>query len=164
MRLTSRTKFAMQLTIIWAMIIFANTPSALRAEKNATAPIITDAWVKTTIPGGSVSAAYMNIKSATPLKLVKAESPVAGMVEIHDMKMNDGVMEMKALDAVNVPADKLVKLAPAGMHVMLMKVKKPIKKGDKVRLTLTFEDEAKKLIVVTLDAIAKEDNAGGHKH
>ena len=164
MRLISRTKFAMQLAVVSFAIIFAAASSAQRAEKNATAPVITDAWVKTTIPGGSVSAAYMNIKSATPLQLVKAESPVAGMVEIHDMKMNDGVMEMKALDAVNVPANKLVKLSPGGMHVMLMRVKKPITKGDKVPLTLTFEDEAKKLIVVTLDAIAKEDNAGGHKH
>ena len=164
MKLIARIKFTMQLAVVSLAIIFADTSSAQRAEKNAATPIITDAWVKTTIPGGSVSAAYMNIKSATPLKLVKAESSFAGIVEIHDMKMNDGVMEMKALDAVNVPANKLVKLAPAGMHVMLMKVKKPINKGDKVRLTLTFEDEAKKLIVVTLDAIAKEDNAGGHKH
>ena len=164
MRLTSRTKFAMQLTFVSLAFICFDTSSAQSKENNAATPIITDAWVKTTVTGGSVSAAYMNIKSATPLKLVKAESPVAGMVEIHDMKMNDGVMEMKALDAVNVPADKLVKLAPAGMHVMLMKVKKPINKGDKVPLTLTFEDEAKKPIIVTLDAIAKEDNAGGHKH
>ena len=98
------------------------------------------------------------------MKLVNAESSIAGIVEIHDMKMNDGVMEMKALDAVIVPADKLVALAPGGMHVMLMQVKKPIRKGDKVRLTLTFEDAAKKPVIVTLDAIAKENNADGHKH
>ncbi len=164
MKLISRTKLAMQFAVVSVAIIFATTSSAQRAEKNAATPIITDAWVKTTVPGGSVSAAYMNIKSAMPMKLVNAESSIAGIVEIHDMKMNDGVMEMKALDAVIVPADKLVALAPGGMHVMLMKVKKPINKGDKVRLTLTFEDEAKKPIIVTLDAIAKEDNAGGHKH
>ncbi len=164
MKLISRTKFAMQLAVVLLTIIFATASSAQRSEKIAAMPIITDAWVKTSTPGGSVSAAYMDIKSSTPLKLVKAESPVAGMVEIHEMKMNDGVMEMKALDAVNVPADKLVKLAPGGMHVMLMQVKKPIKKGDKIPLTLTFEDEAKKPLIVTLEAIAKEHNAGGHNH
>lgn len=164
MKLIARIKFTMQLAVVSLAIIFADTSSAQRAEKNAATPIITDAWVKTSTPGGSVSAAYMNIKSATPLKLVKAESPVAGMVEIHEMKMNDGVMEMKALDAVNVPVDKLVKLAPGGVHVMLMQVKKPIKKGDKVPMVLTFEDEAKKPLIVTLEAIAKEHNAGGHNH
>ena len=164
MRLISRTKFAMQFALVSVTIIFATASSAQRSEKIAPMPIVTDAWVKTTIPGGSVSAAYMNIKSTTPLTLVKAESPVAAIVEIHEMKMNDGVMEMKALDAVHVPADKLVKLAPAGMHVMLMKVKKPIKKGDNIHLTLTFEDEAKKTLIVTLDAVARENHADGHKH
>lgn len=106
----------------------------------------------------------MQIKSATPIKLIKVESSSAGIVEIHDMKMNDGVMEMKALDAVDVGPGKLVRLAPGGMHVMLMKVKKPISKGDKVPLILTFEDAGKKHIVVKLDATARENNAGGHQH
>lgn len=146
------------------LLVFSMVASAQRNEKPAPLPKIFDVWVKTTVPGGTVSAAYMHIKSATSIKLVKAESPVAGIVEIHDMKMKDGVMEMKALDALDIPADKLIDLKPGGTHVMLMKVKKPINKGDKVPLTLTFEDAGKKLLVVTLDAIAQENNAGGHKH
>ena len=143
---------------------FVCAAPAQDAEARVAMPIISEVWVKTTVPGGTVSAAYMHIKSATPLKLVKAESTIAGIVEIHDMKLNDGVMQMKALDAVDVPVGKLVELKPGGMHIMLMKVKKPITPGDKVPLTLTFVDAGKKPVVVRFDAIAKENMASGHNH
>ena len=127
-------------------------------------PIVSNVWVKTTVPGGSVSAAYMHIKSATTLKLVKAESSLAGIVEIHDMKMNGGVMQMKALDSLDIAVGKTVELKPGGTHVMLMKVKEPIRKGDKVPLTLTFEGADKKVTTIKLDAIARENDAQHHKH
>jgi copper(I)-binding protein len=127
-------------------------------------PAITDAWVRTTVPGGTVSAAYMHIKSTKPLRLVKAESPVAGLVELHNMTMKDGVMGMKAMDAVDIPADKMVELKPGAMHVMLMMVKQPIKAGDKVPLILTFEAADKKPVVIKLDAVAQEKGPSGHMH
>lgn len=123
-----------------------------------------DAWARTTVPGASVSAAYMHIKSARPMKLVKAESPVAGMTEIHQMSMKDGVMNMSAVDAVDIPAGKLVDLRPGGLHVMLMQLKQPIKKGDEIPLKLTFEDAAKKTIVLDVKAKAQEKDSGSHKH
>jgi periplasmic copper chaperone A len=123
-----------------------------------------DVWAKTTVPGGSVSAAYMHIKSAKPLRLVKAESAMAQTVEIHDMKMKDGVMEMKAIDAVDIPANKLVDLKPGGIHVMLIKVTKPIKKGDNVPLKLTFETADKKTFTRDVMAKGQEKDSGGHKH
>ena len=143
---------------------FVSAAPAQDAEAHRAMPIVSEVWVKTTVPGGTVSAAYMHIKSASPLKLVKAESTIAGIVEIHNMKMNDGVMQMKALDAVDVPAGKLVELKPGGMHIMLLKVKKPITPGDKVPLTLTFEAAGKKPVVVKLDVIARENTSSGHSH
>ncbi len=143
-------------------VFFSATP--VFAQSNVTAiaaPVVSESWIKTTIPGGAVSAAYMQIKSATPSKLIKAESPAAGLVEIHDMKMNAGVMEMKALDAIDVPANKAVILKPGGMHVMLMNVKKPINKGDKIPMTLTFEGANKKTVLVTLELVARENVAAG---
>jgi hypothetical protein len=127
-------------------------------------PAVTDAWVRTTVPGGKVSAAYMHIKSAKPLRLVKAESPVAGLVELHNMTMKDGVMEMKAMDAIDVPADRMVELKPGAMHVMLMMVKQPIKAGDKVPLILTFETADKRPVVIKLEALAQEKGPSGHQH
>ncbi len=149
----------------WARITFAAflAAASLQARSQEAGPTITDAWVKTTVPGGHVSAAYMSIKSTKPLKLVKAETPVAGIVEIHNMNIKDGVMEMKAVDEVDIPANKVVELKPGGLHVMLMKVAKAINTGDKVPLVLTFESANKKTIVVKLDATAREKAASGHK-
>lgn len=151
--------------IVAATIISLFPPNTALAQPkpSAAAPKVFDVWVKTTVPGGRVSAAYMHIKSATPTKLVKVETDVAEIVEIHDMKMRDGVMEMKAIDAVDVPANKLVDLKPGGMHVMLIKVKQPIKKGDKIPLKLTFEGADKKPLVVNVDAVGQEKD-GGHRH
>ena len=143
---------------------FSAVSTAQGAAPSPAVPSVSNVWVKTTVPGGSVSAAYMHIQSATALKLVKVESPFAGIVEIHDMKMNGAVMQMKALDSLDIPVGKIVELKPGGTHVMLMKVKEPIRKGDKVPLTFTFEGAEKKLISIKLDAIARENDAQHHKH
>jgi copper(I)-binding protein len=146
-------------------VMFGVTSLATHAQKVDEPSLkVFDAWAKTTVPGGSVSAAYMHIKSGKPLKLVKAESPIAQTVEIHDMKMDGGVMQMKALDAVQIPANKLVDLKPGGMHIMLIKVNKPINKGDQVPLTLTFETADKKTFTRQVMAKGQEKDSGGHKH
>ena len=135
------------------------------AQQNASAlPTISDVWVKATVPGGSVTGAYMQIRSAIPLKLVKIDSPAARLIELHESKMTDGVMEMKALDGVDIPAGKRVTLKPGGMHVMMMKIAKPIIAGDKVPLTLTFMGPDKKSFQVKVDAVAKEKDGGPHQH
>lgn len=128
----------------------------------ANPPTVKDAWVKTTIPGAQVSAAYMKIESPVALKLLKAESPRAGITELHDMKMKDGVMEMKSEAFFEVPAKGALELKPGGKHAMLFKVAEPIKVGDKVPLTLTFEGADKKPLVVKVDAVAREGGAQKH--
>jgi copper(I)-binding protein len=123
-----------------------------------------DAWVRDTVPGAMVSAAYLRIKSDAPVKLVKAESPVAGVTEIHKMEMKDGIMKMQAVDAVEVVPGKVVDLKPGGYHIMLMMLKDQIKAGAKVPLTLTFEDASKKQTVIKVEAKAQASDAQEHKH
>ena len=125
---------------------------------------VTNAWAKTTVPGGKVSAAYMDIKSTAPVKLLKAETSIAGNVEIHNMTMKDGVMEMKAVEAIDVPANKTLSLKPGGYHVMLMMLAASINKGDSVPIKLTFEGADKKPFTVDVKANAKESNSADHKH
>ena len=125
---------------------------------------VTDAWVRTTVPGATVSAAYMHIKSKSALKLVSATSPVAGMAEIHRMSMKDGVMSMAEVPAVDIPANQLVDLKPGGLHIMLMKLKQPIAAGAEVPITLTFEDAARKRHVMEIKAKAQEKDPGSHRH
>lgn len=162
MNLLPSKKTVAGLMIAFAAVISASSVFAQPSLTSTVAPVVSASWIKTTIPGSAVSAAYMQIKSVTPFKLMKAESPAAGIVEIHDMKMNAGVMEMKALDAIDVPANKAIELKPGGMHVMLMNVKKPINKGDKIPMTLTFEGANKKTLLVKLELVARESAAARH--
>ena len=123
-----------------------------------------DAWVRDTVPGAMVSAAYMRIKSDAPVKLVKAESSVAGVTEIHKMEMKDGIMKMQAVDAIEVVPGKVVDLKPGGYHIMLMMLKDQIKAGAKVPLTLTFEDAGKKQTVIKVEAKVQARDAQEPKH
>ncbi len=118
-----------------------------------------DAWARDTVPGAMVSAAYLRITSEAPVKLVKVESPVAGVTEIHKMEIKDGVMKMQAVDAIEVVPGKVVDLKPGGYHIMLMMLKGQIKAGGKVPLTLTFEDAAKKQTVIKVEAKAQARDA-----
>lgn len=100
---------------------------------------VKDAWIRGTVGGQKVTGAFMNLTSRSPARLVAVSSPAAGVVEIHSMKMDGGVMRMFAVDGVDLPANRTVKLAPGGYHVMLMDLKRTLKTGERVPLRLTFE-------------------------
>jgi len=107
-------------------------------------------------PGNSrIGAGYMTITNngTTADRLVSVSSPVAGKVEIHEMSMENGVMKMRELPGgLPIEAGKTASLAPGGYHLMLMELKAPLKKGDKVPVTLTFEKAGK--VDVALDVLA----------
>ncbi|HVS27293.1 MAG TPA: copper chaperone PCu(A)C [Burkholderiales bacterium] len=100
---------------------------------------VVQAWVRTTAPGQQVAGAYLQITSAVPAKLIAASSPVAGSVEIHSMRMEGGIMKMRQLQDLDLPANKPVKLEPGGLHLMLLDLKTPLKPGDRVLLRLTVQ-------------------------
>ncbi|MFO1298707.1 MAG: copper chaperone PCu(A)C, partial [Rubrivivax sp.] len=66
-------------------------------------------------------------------------SPVAGVVEIHEMVMEGSTMRMRAVPALELPAGQSVELKPGGYHVMLMDLKQQVKPGDTVSVTLVIE-------------------------
>ena len=117
------------------------------------APVaISHAWARATAPGQDVGAAYLELKSTVDLTLIKAESPAAGSVEVHKMSIKDGVMEMRMQDTLELPAGQAVKLEPGGLHLMLFGLKKPLKVGENVLMTLHFKDKSGKesLMKITL--------------
>jgi len=116
---------------------------------------VDDAWVRATVAPQKVTGAFMQLTAAKPMKVVAASSPVAAAVEIHEMKMEDGVMKMRAVDALPLPAGQAVALKPGSYHVMLMGLKAPIKAGETVPLTLTVEGEDKKRATVEIKAEAR---------
>ena len=102
---------------------------------------VSDAWARATVQGQKATGAFMKITAKDNAKLIAASSPVAGVVEIHEMKMDKDVMRMSALpNGLELPAGKAVELKPGGYHVMLMDLKAPLAKDTTVPVTLTIQD------------------------
>lgn len=135
---------------------------------------VKEAWVRATVAQQKSTGAFMQLSSAKPVRLVAVSSPVAGIAEVHEMKMDNGVMKMRAVEALDLAAGQAVELKPGGYHVMLMELKSPIKDGDSVPLSLVFEGADKKRETVEIKASARGMgmNMGsgmmqggmGHKH
>jgi copper(I)-binding protein len=101
---------------------------------------VKDAWVRAAVPGQSGTGAFMSITAKDGAKLVGVSSSVAGVAEVHEMKMDNDVMRMRAIPALDLPAGKTVALKPGGYHVMLMELKQALPQGSTVPLTLTLRD------------------------
>ena len=102
---------------------------------------VKDAWVRTSVPGQKATGAFMKITAREGSRLVSASSPVAGVTEVHEMKMDGNIMKMRALEnGLDLPAGKTVELKPGGFHVMLMDLKSALPKDSTVALTLVFKD------------------------
>ncbi|MET3497818.1 copper chaperone PCu(A)C [Variovorax boronicumulans] len=133
---------------------------------------VKDAWVRATVPKQQATGAFMQISAPQDSKLVSASSPVTPVVEVHEMAVQDGVMRMRQVPSVALPAGKTVELKPGGYHVMLLDLKQQVKEGDTVPLTLVFEGKdgkreslEVKAPVRALNASAKPATAhGDHKH
>ncbi len=101
---------------------------------------VADAWVRGTVPQQKASGLFAVITSVQGGRLVAASSPVAGVVEIHEMAMEGTTMRMRELaGGLPLPAGQAVELKPGGYHVMLMDLKQPLKAGDTVPVTLVVE-------------------------
>ncbi|MBC7621372.1 MAG: copper chaperone PCu(A)C [Candidatus Saccharibacteria bacterium] len=99
------------------------------------------AWARATMPGQKATGAYMKLTAATGAKLVSASSPAAGVVEVHEMKMEGDVMQMRALQGgLDLPMARAIELKPGGVHIMLMDLKRPLLKDTTVPMTLIFKD------------------------
>jgi periplasmic copper chaperone A len=130
------------MTLIKRLFLFLAITLVITACEQNHGVAISDNWVRANAPGQSVGAAYMTLLSAQDSTMVKAEADVAGSVEIHSMKMEDGVMKMRMLEALSLKAGQQEKLAPGGFHLMLFDLKKPLTAGESVTFTLHFKDAA----------------------
>ncbi len=130
--------------------------------------VVKDAWVRGTVAGQQATGAFMELSSKSGSTIVGASSPLAGATEIHEMSMDGGVMRMRAIPRLELPAGKPLQLGPSGYHVMLIDLKQVLKKGDTVPLTLKVEGPDKKQESVAIKAEVRELGAaapaGEHKH
>ena len=106
-----------------------------------TAAVTVDgAWARASVQGQKATGAFMRLTAKEGARLVRAESPAAGLAEVHEMKMDGDIMKMRAVPALDLPAGKTVELKPGGYHVMLLDLKAPLMKDTSVPLTLVFQD------------------------
>jgi periplasmic copper chaperone A len=130
---------------------------------------VDDAWARATVQGQKATGAFMALTATQATRLVAVSTPVAGVAEIHEMKMDGGVMKMRAMPMLDLPAKQTVELKPGSYHLMLMDLKAPLMKDSSVALTLTFRDakgtESQQQISVPVSTGMQPDSGHGqHKH
>ncbi|MEQ1602795.1 MAG: copper chaperone PCu(A)C [Methylophilaceae bacterium] len=132
----------LQLIILFGLSLLAGSAFA------ASEIVSSHAWARATAPGQEVGAAYITLQSARNTRLYKAESVVASQVEIHNMTMSNGVMQMRKLDGLALIANKATTLEPGALHLMLLGLKKPLTAGEKIKISLYFKQDDGKISVV----------------
>ena len=121
--------------------------------------VIEKPFARATPKGAEVGGAYFTVRNngAKPDRLTGGTADFAN-VEIHQMKMDNGVMTMSALPkGLNIPAHTTIRLAPGGYHVMFTHLKKPLEKGDKIAATMNFENAGPIVIEFPVEGLGAMD-------
>ena len=145
---------------------------SLAALAQTAAVKVEGAWARATVQGQKGTGAFMSLTAKDGTSLVGVSSPVAGVAEVHEMKMEGDIMKMRALPMLDLPAGKKVELKPGGYHLMLMDLKAPLLKDSTVPVTLTFKDakgvQSKLELKLPVSTVAPGTGAGAppvvHKH
>ena len=130
---------------------------------NAQVPELTvkNAWARTPLAPQNNTAVYMVLEnpSAMPRSVVSVTTQDAERAELHEVRMEGGMMTMMPTKEIAVPAKGNVELKPGGFHVMLFALKKPVKPGDQVNIVLTLNDGATVPVAATVRAPDANSNA-----
>ncbi|WP_375056257.1 copper chaperone PCu(A)C [Zobellella sp. DQSA1] len=126
---------------------------------------VSEGYVRATPPMGPNTAAFMQLENGgdRDLALVSVASPQADKVELHRVLEQDGVMQMREVERIAVPAGATVSLQPGGLHIMLLGVKQPLAAGDEVSLELRWDNgDTEQWILPVRDIRAQPQAAHGH--
>jgi periplasmic copper chaperone A len=126
--------------------------------------VISQAWSHATPGGAKTGGGYLTIenKGTAPDKLTGASADFAGKIEVHEMTTDNGVMKMRPVEGgLTIDPGKTVKLAPSGLHLMMMDLKHPLKQGDKLPVTLQFEKAGKVTVTLDVQAVGASAPGGG---
>jgi len=129
--------------VVSTLLMVALQPSFASAQEiKAGDLVITEAWSRATPGGAKVGSGYLTIenKGAVADRLLGGTADIASKVDVHEMATINGVMTMRQVDTgVSIAPGARVKLAPSAFHLMLTDLKRPLKQGDRVQITLSFE-------------------------
>ena len=152
-------------------LVVATLVSLASVALHAQTVEVKNAWVRTSVQGQKATGAFMTLTAKEGSRLVAASSPVAGVAEVHEMKLDGDIMRMRALSqGLELPEGKAVELKPGSFHIMLLDLKAALPKDSTVPLTLTFRDakgvESRQelKLPVAVSAPAASGAADSHKH
>lgn len=130
--------------------------------------VVVSPWTRATPGGAKIAGGYLKVTNngTSADRLTGATTVSADRVEIHEMSMTDGVMKMRLLaDGLTIKPGETVELKPGGFHMMFMDIKQPLKQGETLKATLTFEKAGKLDVSFNVNAIgAGAGAAPAHKH
>jgi periplasmic copper chaperone A len=141
----------------WAQPITKNTLTIEHPHAMATAP---------GQPHGAVFFKSIVNKGTSPDQLIGARAAVSKTVEVHRMEMENNIMKMREIPAIEIPANSSIMMGRGGKegyHLMLMHLKSPLKEGDKFPMTVIFKNAGDVDITVTVEKAGMSKH-GGHKH
>ena len=147
-----------------ALVAMAPVPAQAQDTSKAQAPAsgpgsaqvsVTAPWLRATVPAQKSTGAYMHLMSAGGARLIGVSSPVAATVELHQMDMTGQMMKMRQVDGIDLPAGKGVNLASGSYHIMLVGLKRQLKHGDAVDITLQVLGKNKKRESITVKVPVK---------
>ncbi len=138
-----------------------STPFSAASVSDESKVLIRDGWVQEGPPSQKITAAYMVIENQTnaDIALRSASTEVAETVELHKMELVDGMMNMHRVETIDIPAGGTAELKPGGYHLMVIGLRKELKEGDKVKITLEFSGDLRRTITIPVkprSAMVKE--------
>ncbi|MBA6295317.1 copper chaperone PCu(A)C [Colwellia sp. MB02u-9] len=132
------------LPIILLMIVVSSVFANVSLASENAKLVVENGYARESIPGTSISSAYMTIKnlSAKNIRLIGAASAVSDRIEIHQHTMSDGLMRMRQRDYVEISAQNSTVFQPSGFHLMIFDLKQPLKAKENIIITLSFDDQS----------------------
>ena len=136
-------------------LLFAGTAPAAADQIKLGDLVLDHPWARATPGQAKNGAAFVVIHNhgKTADRLISASSGSATRIELHNHVNKDGVMQMRQVEAVEVPAGGMAELKPGSFHVMLMGLKAPLKEGDSFALTMTFERAGSTTVDVKVEGV-----------
>ena len=147
---------------LFALIPLALVAACDRAPSAAPTVTLADAWCRAAPAGAPTGGCYVTLTASADERLVAVETTAAERAEVHSMDMTDGVMRMRKLDGVDLPAGKAVMLSPGAEHLMIIAPKATLAEGGVVPLTFKFGKSPAQNVEAPIRAAAKMDQAMDH--
>lgn len=153
-------------TLLCVMVV-ALAPFASAQEASAPTPAlgveVSEAVVQIPIPGKQNTVAYFTLRNRTdqPRLLVAVSTPVAERAELHRHSEKDGMMSMRQVEEVALPAHGHLSFQPGGYHVMLFDLRRELQTGQEQELVLTFDDDSQLAVTAQVESIFDREH---HNH